>query len=118
MAAHEPQSFRSLLVNRQHPRHFNSGRSAKRRSLLAAVFLAAIGICLPYGVVAAAESAASKDLSPRPSGYNEAGAAAEKQELRFQAVEIIAAIPYDLVAQFPKDKTPAFEVKRVTVNGA
>lgn len=66
--------------------------------------------------IVAAESPASKQ-NPRPSGYNEAGAPAEKQELRFQPVEVVASIPYDLVAQFPKDKTAAFDVKSVTVNG-
>ena len=66
----------------------------------------------------AADTAVSKFVHPRPSGYSEPGAPPEKQELRFQAVEVMASIPYDLIAQFPKDKTPAFDVKRVTLNGA
>lgn len=78
--------------------------------------IVATGLCVPRGR-AATESVAARDLHPRPSGYNEAGAPAEKQELRFQPVEVFASLPYDLVAQFPKDKTPAFEVKRVVLNG-
>jgi hypothetical protein len=67
--------------------------------------------------LAAAGSDMPKHLHPRPSGYNEAGAPAEKKELRFQAVEVLGQMAYDLVAQFPKNSTPAFEVKRVTING-
>lgn len=77
-------------------------------------------ICLATwpGLAAPGEAGAPRMVHPRPSGYSEAGAPPEKQELRFKPVEVIANIPYDLVAQFPKDRTPPFYVKRVTVNGA
>ena len=77
----------------------------------------ALGLCSGPTGVAAAESGTASALHPRPSGNNEVGAVAEKQELRFQPVEVFAGLPYDLVAQFPKNAVTAFAVKRVTVNG-
>ena len=64
----------------------------------------------------AAESA-TRYSHPRPSGFNEPGAAPERKELRFIPVEVLASIPYDLVAQFPKNTTAPFQIKTVAVNG-
>jgi hypothetical protein len=75
-------------------------------------------ICAPAFSSAAGDNASSKDFHPRPSGYNEPGAPGEKQELRFQSVEVLASTPYDVVAQFPKGATPEFTIKRVALNGA
>ena len=83
----------------------------------ALLFFLAAGVCAAHYGAAAAGSAVSQDLHPRPSGFNEAGAPAEKKELRFQAAEVLGRFWYDLVAQFPKDTVPAFEVRRVTLNG-
>gem|GEM_PF-422457 len=92
---------------------------ATMRKFKLTLFLSIVaGLCAFPSGATAAESAAAKDLHPRPSGYNEAGAPAEKKELRFQAIEVLGKLPYDLIAQFPKDTTPAFDVKRVTLNGA
>jgi hypothetical protein len=74
-------------------------------------------LCVVLGNASAAEANTAILLHPRPSGYNEAGAPPEKKELRFQPVAVLAKIPYDLVAQFPKDVTKAFTIKQVTVNG-
>jgi hypothetical protein len=118
MAADEQQFSYSRDASQQIPiRSLFSGANMRKRRLC--FFLSiATGLCAVPGGAAAAESAVAKDLHPRPSGYNEAGVPAEKRELRFQAVEVQGQLPYDLVAQFPKDATPAFDVKRVTLNGA
>lgn len=117
MVADEPQSFRSRSASNQNPLRSIFIAGVRRTFLHALSLYAALGLCALRGGAATSESAASKDLHPRPSGYNEAGAPAEKQELRFQPVEVFASLPYDLVAHFPKDTATAFEVKRVTVNG-
>jgi hypothetical protein len=54
---------------------------------------------------------------PRPSGYEESGAPAERMQLRFSSVDVLAGVPYDIVAQFPKNTAPGFKVKKVKVNG-
>jgi len=118
----------SVNLSADHPvRAFRIEGQRRSDSSVAALFadwssrcvwslLVAIEILILPGVALAAETAASRDLHPRPSGFYETGAPAEKQELRFQSVEVFAGLPYDLVAQFPKGG-PAFKVKRVTVNG-
>lgn len=58
------------------------------------------------------------NYNPRPSGNNEAAAAPEVQKVTFIAITRLANIDYDIVAQFPRDACPSFDVKRVTVNGA
>jgi hypothetical protein len=118
MAADEPQSFRSRSASNQNPNRFFFSAGARCKLIRFLSLIAALGLYAQRGSAVPAESAASKDLNPRPSGYNEAGAPAEKQELRFQPVEVFAGLPYDLVAQFSKNATSEFEVKRVTVNGA
>ena len=116
MAAHEPELPRCSLVNTMHSTRFGQGLRSNRGWLSCLLISAVFGLRMSISGIVAAESPASKQ-NPRPSGHNEAGAPAEKQELRFQPVEVVASIPYDLVAQFPKDKTAAFDVKSVTVNG-
>ncbi|MBI4559864.1 MAG: hypothetical protein HY706_19925 [Candidatus Hydrogenedentes bacterium] len=54
---------------------------------------------------------------PRPAGYAEPGAAAEPQKIDFLDVERRAGVLIDLVASFPKESQPEFEVERVAVNG-
>ena len=88
------------------------------RTLSPALFLSlATAICAWPGTAGAAGSARLADSFPRPSGFNELGAPAEPKELRFLSAEVLAGVPYDLVAQFPKNTTPGFTVKRVAVNG-
>src|ERR1035441_7470708 len=88
------------------------------RTLSHALFLSlAAAICVWPGVAGAASSARAADSFPRPSGFNEPGAPAEQKELRFLSAEVLAGVPFDLVAQFPKNTTPGFTVKRVAVNG-
>jgi len=82
------------------------------------LFILLAGAVAPGSRAAAAEPQPRPFLYPRPSGYQEAGAPAEKKEMRFQAVEWLGSAPYDLVAQFPRQAAPAFVVRRVTVNGA
>ena len=118
MATHEPQSSRSRSVLNHHPRRSSFRARAAGKFLRPVSLFLVLGLCALCGdAAAAAESSPSQALHPRPSGNNEVGAPAEKQELRFQPVEIFAGLPYDLIAQFPKGAASEFEVKRVTVNG-
>ena len=88
------------------------------RTLSHLLFLSlAAAICAGPGLAGAAGSARAADSFPRPSGFDEPGAPAEPKELRFSSAEVLAGVSYDLVAQFPKNETPGFVVKRVAVNG-
>ena len=80
------------------------------------VFLAA-GICGGPGTAGAASPTRPAYSFPRPSGFNEPGAPAEAKDLRFLSADVLAGVPFDLVAQFPKNTTPGFIVKRVAING-
>jgi len=109
MAAKQNQFSRFYCTFNKAPTRVASSR--------AVLLLLAIALQVVPASAAPGGTAPAEDLHPRPSGYNEAGAPAEKKELRFQAVEVLGRTPYDLVAQFPKDATPAFHVKQVTLNG-
>jgi hypothetical protein len=88
------------------------------RTISHTLFLSlAVAICARPGAAAAAGSTRPAYSFPRPSGYDEPGSPAEKKELRFLPAEVLAGIPYDLVAQFPKKTTPGFLVQKVAVNG-
>ncbi len=98
----------------------NSGRrpiSYRLMRTLAYSFVSITVVSAWFAAASASEPARPGYLHPRPSGYNEPEAPAEKKELRFSAAEVLAGIPYDIVAQFPKASTPPFTVNRVTVNG-
>ena len=85
-----------------------------RNGVLATALVAALVFAVP--LLALAEGAAPLH-HPRPSGFAEAGVPAAPQKVEFQAVAAFANVPIDLVATFPKDVAPTFQVERVLVNG-
>ena len=54
---------------------------------------------------------------PRPSGYTEPQAAGQPARIDFQPATKDAGFTFDLVAHFPKEAAPEFDVQRVELNG-
>lgn len=83
-----------------------------------AAFAATLVLLIAFAGSAISAAESSADLRhPRPSGFAETVAPAGPQTVEFQPVGEFANVTYDLVAKFPKNAAPAFQVERVLVNG-